>query len=81
MLNNWMDAMTVKRNWIFGLVVLMVYGCASQDTGFYKHSESFPPLEMPPDLIKASEEDAFAIPNIAASVVKNRYYPMVKPQS
>jgi len=54
---------------VFSLLMLVLYGCASQDPGFYKHSQSFPPLEVPPNLINATEEDAFHIPKIAASVI------------
>ncbi len=67
--SRWMSGAVMHKLLFLLLMVFMFYGCASQEAGFYKHSKSFPPLEMPPNLINATEEDAFDIPKIAASVV------------
>jgi len=66
--SRWMRGAVMHKLLFLLLIVLMFYGCASQDTGFYKHSQSFPPLEVPPNLVNATEEDAFEIPKIAVSV-------------
>ncbi len=51
-------------------LVLVLAGCASTDTSFYKHAPSMPLLEVPPDLTRPEIKNEFEIPQIGALLNK-----------
>jgi len=62
----------MKQNKLFLTLVgaALLGGCASSDTGFYKHAPSIQPLDVPPDLTAPDIKDDFAIPQIASLLVQ-----------
>ena len=52
------------------LAIMLMVGCASKDTEFYKHQPSLQSLEVPPDLTLLDVNSGFEIPQIAEAETK-----------
>ncbi len=50
--------------------LMMLFACATQEPGFYKHSPVRPLLEMPPDLTQPQFDDSYDIPKIGSLLNK-----------
>lgn len=56
--------------WIVAVIASSLFGCASKEPGFYRHSPTIAQLEIPPDLTKPDFQDNFEIPQVGISLTK-----------